>query len=86
MQEFLSKTVFASFVSNYFSSILVMVTNFVIAPLIIAYFTSKEHFDYKSDLNKSIIIRLFIFFTFAYILLPLTGYVAISEFFMQTTD
>ena len=82
----LSKTPFGTFVSNYSYSIIIMVTNFVIVPLIIDFFTRKEPFHNLSDVDSSILKKLFAFLTFAYILLPLTGYVAISQFIQKIED
>lgn len=86
MAKSVTNTGVGSFFSNFFSSIFVMVVNYFLIPRIIVKFTKKEPHETKSDMFKAIIWRNFFFLTFAYILLPLAGFVAISQFFKMGAD
>lgn len=59
---------------------MVLLGNFILVPEIIEFFVLGETIETKSELHKTIMIRIFIFLTFAYVLLPLTGYYTVFSY------
>ena len=63
-----------------------MLCNFVLVPKLIKKFASMEPHESNSSVNRNVVIKVYIFLTFIYILLPLAGFVAVSEFFSQMKE